>query len=67
MLNLQLIDTKKNGVHHCNPFRNSNLIFDLTFHPGICNAHFRIIRAGCVLKFANYLRFSFSHFCLIFV
>ena len=40
MLNLQLIDTKKNGVHHCNPFRNSNLIFDLSFLPGICNADF---------------------------
>lgn len=67
MLNLQLIDTKKNGVHHCNPFRNSNLIFDLTFTTGTHNADSTDIPAGCPLTFANYLRFSFSRFCLIFV
>ncbi len=46
MLNLQLIDTKKNGVHHCNPFRNSNLIFDLTSTPGTHNADFAHTYAG---------------------
>ena len=36
---LYLIDTKKNGVHPCNPFHNSNLIFDLSFPPGAWRPH----------------------------
>ena len=44
---LYLIDTKKNGVHLCNPFRNSNLFFDLSIPQDLPGHDSRQLGAGC--------------------